>query len=394
VLSFIWICGCWAAQEAKTDDGFPAGACTVLEFADPVPLGDFTDFAYLAFADADLDGDLDVFGTRSPYVVLLENTGAPASEWTETTIGTGFVTSALFARDVDGDGLPDAIAELKYNAGVGWMENPGGDGEWGVRQVSGDCSYHYLRGADDFDGDEKVDFLVRCVTQIGDDGWTEFSDLVLFRNEDAQSDAWTELPVESEVNARAVDFDGDGATDILVEIPEEQELYWYEYNPLHLSDWEKHLVQAHHDPGTAMWPMDFDGDGDLDLAYRSSWKILMAWLNVDGVGEKWSAAPGYIDVGEDIVRLAAGDLDMDGDDDGAFIIDANLGVGPSEYGLVVMRNGWIGEGARLDLIGNEFFSPSGPPRPYFADLDSDGDLDLILSCQEIGVLFFENLCVS
>ncbi len=386
VVLLVSLCGCWTMQATGE-------SCPVLEFADPEVMGDFTDAVNLAFADADLDGDLDVFVMESSQITLLENTGTPTSEWTGTTVGSGTWGSGIFARDVNGDGFPDAIAALQAEAGVGWWENPGGDGEWEVHQVSGDYNTYWLEGVEDVDGDGRVDFLVECITYIIDDGWSEFSDFIVFKNAKVPSDTWSEIPLASDVRATTGDINDDGRVDIVVIFRLTEELCWFENDALPVDDWKLHPIAAPHEILGNIWPMDFDGDGDLDVAYRSLGSILSAWLNTDGVGETWLPAPGQIDAGDDFVSLATGDLDLDGDDDVVFIVDTNPGPGPAEYLLRVMRNGWMGEETWLDLSEAGFFDSSLSPRPFVVDLDSDGDRDLVVASPKRGVYFWENLCV-
>ena len=44
-------------------------------------IGDFTDAISLAFADADQDGDLDVFVKTDEGIVLMESTSEPMADW-------------------------------------------------------------------------------------------------------------------------------------------------------------------------------------------------------------------------------------------------------------------------------------------------------------------------
>jgi hypothetical protein len=81
-------------------------------------------------ADADNDGDLDVFSASSGdnRIVFYENDGTPfGSNWAATTLTAAAASArAVFAADIDGDGDVDVLAASNDDDTISYFENRGG----------------------------------------------------------------------------------------------------------------------------------------------------------------------------------------------------------------------------------------------------------------------------
>lgn len=83
----------------------------------------------VVLADADLDGDLDVFAAleASERLVWYENNGARQPVFSEHSIAANFpVAHSIAVADLDGDGDQDVIATSRAGGQVAWFENQGG----------------------------------------------------------------------------------------------------------------------------------------------------------------------------------------------------------------------------------------------------------------------------
>ena len=130
--------------------------------------------------------------------------------------------------------------------------------------------------------------------------------------------------------------------------------------------WSMHTIST-----AVIWPFvftagDIDGDGDVDFAESGSASDL-SWRINEGAGSSWTLQT--VD-GANLVGATVADLDGDGDLDLSW-----AGQSPPRLGWHENRNGlgsaWLGH--TLPLTG----APSDAGRPAAADIDRDGDLDLI-----------------
>jgi len=151
---------------------------------------------------------------------------------------------------------------------------------------------------------------------------------------------------------------------------------------------EQIIASGLEDP-RSVFGADLDSDGDIDVLYASFGSGTIAWLENDGNGTFTPRPTNISNVCPGAWQVFAKDLDLDGDIDVLAACNEDTPV-ISSGKIVWYRN--------LDALGNfgservlNFFANS-PTSVFASDLDSDGDIDVLYasySSNEIG--WMENL---
>ncbi len=327
-----------------------------------------TDFwiASAAPADVDADGDLDLL--VAGYYVIYATEENP----------DGFVEErlTLYRNDGPADAITWNLTPIPVNPGT--LTFGSADLAWG-----------------DYDNDGDPDVVVAAA-----------GEMALYRNDAGTLVATpTVLPVYYEdsdfttMDQRSLswgDYDNDGDLDLLV--------------PSVVSefDWEPTALLRNGGPGagdawtftdaTAGLPVapngvsgwaDADQDGDLDLllgnvsAYGNN--FLETWRNDTGMLARADTALAFIRYG----TADWGDPDADGDLDVVYCGNIDLPDGTGETVVRILYSDGAGGYTPLDVARADFSNPDEPWIDFsavtWADYDSDGDVDLLVSGEWLGV---------
>ncbi|MCB0130706.1 MAG: VCBS repeat-containing protein [Caldilineaceae bacterium] len=315
-------------------------------------------------ADVDGDGDLDIVGKpynwESPRVDLwLNEHTQPATldHWCRQEIDSARPWPAIFVSsgDLNGDAADDIVA------GAWWYANPGVDGAAWERQEIG-TPLNNMALVHDFDDDGDLDIL--GTTGRGSDAASTFVW--------AQNDGFGHFTILTNVDPGEGDFlqgvalgpfGAAGHTAVA--------LAW------HAADNGIQLLEVPEDPATVQWPWrklsassqdealsagDMDSDGDMDLLLGTRW--------LRNQGRTWRTNTLFrTNDAPDRNRLA--DLDGDGH------LDAVVGYEAiSKPGKVA----WYRRPANATAQWTEHVIATaiGPMSLDVADMDNDGDLDVIV----------------
>ncbi len=397
------------------------------------------DLAYdVAAADVDGDGDLDILGAAyfDDEITWWENDGTPGNGgWTERVVNAGFDGAvSVAAADLDGDGDADLMGAATVDDEIAWWENEtihrsatypsaagflidgGFSGEWpGAVTVA------------DLDGDGDLD--VAAVDPVSNDVvWWE-------SDGNPAGGVWTEHSVAGAgaPGATAViayDIDRDGHVDLAVSHAAASAKWWKNDGTPANGGWVE--VDTGRAAGTDIQVADVTGNGYPDLVVRKgSWCDVVendgtpatgTWnvhslpndffdsppsladidrdglLDVAGAGEApagdrifWYENVGralphlpyewyYNQVAESAAHATSlVDLDLDGDVDVLALLET--GVSWWENDGTPLNGGWIEHS-----VGSQGLSVKGSIRA--ADLDADGDLDLVTTASEAGDLIW------
>ena len=388
--------------------GSAAAPAFAAALTNPAGLSNLVGYASPALADIDGDGDLDAFvGILTGSTFRFTNTGtattpAFASPQLVPTLGIfafgsplGGYASPAFA-DIDGDGDLDAFLGRKPG-GTAFFRNtgtasapafaPGNVGTFGLGNPPGTETYSTIALAD-FDGDGDLDAVTANLAGV----------VSTFHNVGNAAAARFVSPGDpspfgfTQEEAELVDLDADGDLDIL------SGTLWYENSgSASQPGFEAPVVQPFGLPNggvsAASSFADLDDDGDFDvLIGKSDGNLVLAW-NTGSAGAPAFGAPttnpfGLADVGSH-ARPELADLDGDGD------LDAL--VGAYEGSTRFFRNTGTAAAPAFSAPQTNPFglvAASSGASPEVADLDADGDLDVLIADRIGRVVFFENVTID
>ena len=397
--------------ESTDDDGVPRFRHITDSFEDIEIVAAFQGIRHgantMALGDVDQDGDHDLFWGDffEAGLLFIENTGTcrrPVLRGTprpfppgDPVATSGYNAAALGDIDLDGDlDLTMGVLGGAFLPSRSAVENlyqfvQGDDGEYTavtsrlIRTV--DVGSESIPALTDLDGDGDLDLLVSNKIEPED---TKTGALYVFENTgSATAPAFHArgkvpgLPIAYHFAPAFGDLDGDGDDDMLLGEWRDRMAY-YRNDGRRRSGRDKLIPRwtlvdsaaATLTRGRNTTPTlgDLDGDGDLDLIVGESSGALNYYRNDGG-----SSAPDFqlvsdefqdIDVGRRSVPTL---VDLDGDG------DLDLAVGSEISGLRLFLN----EGTRREpvFVETEPFGPEVPAftTPVFADIDGDGDHDLV-----------------
>lgn len=370
----------------------------------------------LAFGDIDGDGDVDLFWGDyfEQGVLLFENRSSgcttPAMRGIEPKrfpLSAPILTSGYNAPtlgDLDGNGFADLLVGViggAYTPRTTSIENlllvsqrAAGDFALTTRRLirTIDVGSDAMPTFADLDGDGDMDWLVgNRIDTVSDTAGT----VAWFENTgSARAPAFVHrgmLPMQREFHyaPTVADLDGDGLPDLLLGTWRDKVQFWRNTGSraapaFTLAD--SALIVLTRGSNSAPAVSDVDGDGDLDLFVGEASGQLNFYRNVGSRTvprfELVSDVFQNIDVGRRSTPTFA-DITGDGKPD--------LLLGSEDGGVQLWRNVSDSAGVRFEQ-DSSFTLASGPYSSVaVADLDGDGDLDIVVGTTSGGLLYFEQV---
>ena len=289
----------------------------------------------------------------------------------------------IHAADIDADGDADLVVSWGGQRGVVRHRNVGGGSFTGALEMPMIETRAFETRTVDTDQDGDLDIISLAefpLTFFTYDAIVEYTNIGNFQFEEQTTLVGGTFSTGGPLNALAVDdLQGDGLDDVIVATWVPGEILVQFGAPGGLLDETQIATSA---AARDLITADLDGDGDTDVLLRSSIPELLAWReNLDGMGTL--GPPQALDApAQNIVSTVVGDLDGDGDLDvlrteSAAVTDdtvlwyENLGAGTFAAAAALTTDGLEAKVIAL------------------ADLDLDGDLDLVRG-ETTGVSWFPN----
>ncbi|MDP6545472.1 MAG: FG-GAP-like repeat-containing protein [Phycisphaerae bacterium] len=377
-------------------------------------------------ADVDGDGDLDVLSAspNDDRIAWYENNGI--QDFAPHTISTAADGArSVFAADVDGDGDVDVLSASSNDNKIAWYENDGSGNftPYTISTAAGSASSVF---AADVDGDGDTDVLSASpsddkIAWYENDGSENFTENIISTDADYA------------LSVFAADVDGDGDLDVLSASYSDHKIAWYEHvdpfdygdTPLPypttlaengarhtatgptLGSYRDEEVDGTHSPGadaddTTGTPDDEDGvtfgstimvgqlAAGLTVNASAAGCRLDAWIDFNADGT-WGGPYEQI---ANSVALAAGDNTItfdvpswavDGQTYARFRLSTTGGLGPAglavdgeveDYQVAIASPspGGVFVGQNVISISDEW-----PMSIFAADIDGDGDMDMLSS---------------
>ena len=283
---------------------------------------------------------------------------------------------SVVTADIDGDGHLDLVSAAFGE--IVWHQN---DGAGGFTEHSvADMGPLIARSVTvtDVDGDGHLDLVAAFSNSLDDE-------IFWFRNDGNENFTPQSIVANENRGASSVttaDVDGDGDIDVLVAAADGDSIKWYENDGS--ESFSEHLISdpmIGADGASSVITADVDGDGDLDVLSASRDDDTIAWYENDG---NQTFTRQIIDDGFLGARsVTTADVDGDG------TIDV-LGAAFDSNEIAWFRNN--GDGTFAKEIVTEAADPAdGPNSVTTADIDADGDLDILSTSFRDGeVVWYEN----
>ncbi|MDA8948874.1 FG-GAP-like repeat-containing protein, partial [Flavobacteriaceae bacterium] len=207
-----------------------------------------------------------------------------------------------------------------------------------------------------------------------------------YENNGADDPSWTATDIPTNADyphcVHVADMDGDGDMDIISASTDDDRIAWYENNNGDGSSWTAVDIATSADGARSVFAADMDGDGDMDIVSASQYDDTIAWYENDGnLNPSWTAA--NIATSADGARsVFAADMDGDGDMD---IVSASI----FDNTIAWYENN-VGDGSSwtaADIATSADYAMS----VYVADMDGDGDMDIVsASRDDKTIAWYEN----
>ena len=318
-------------------------------------------------ADMDGDGDIDILSAShlDDTIAWYENNGASDPSWSKSVITTSADGAlSVYAADMDGDGDMDIISGSYSDNTVAWYENNGAsDPSWSKSVITTSADGLKSIYAADMDGDGDMDIISASFFD---------NTIAWYENNGTSDPIWTAQDIAISANgarsAYAADMDGDGDMDIVSASSKDYTIAWYENNGASDPSWTAQDITTSASEAIWIYAADMDGDGDMDIVSASRNDDTIAWYENNGASDpSWSKS--VITTSADLVYCVYA-MDIDGDGDMDIISASHLDDTIAWY----ENNGASDPSWSKSVITT---SADGAYGVYAADMDGDGDLDII-----------------
>ncbi|MBZ8180643.1 FG-GAP-like repeat-containing protein [Oscillatoria salina] len=327
------------------------------------------DLADIYGGDFDGDGDIDLVGITSAFgqddVFILKNSNN----------GNNWSYSLVYG---------DLQVDQDFPVGSVYVADLDNDGDEDIVSTSNDDDnvfVFYNNGSGTSWDDERISGGFRgasglFVTDLGSDGFVDIigaseddQDIAVWRQtsrNNFQGEITIDGSMEEAIAVYAADLDGDGDKDVVAAAQEENNAHisWWE-NEGNGSSWGDRNIVSDFDDATDVIAVDLDNDGDNDLVASASGSLDdIAWWKNNGSGN-FSRQSNIDSNFNGVWEITAADLDKDGDLD-------IIGAARDANQVAWWQNDGSGNFSSRNTIASNFDGIS----VFVQDFNNDGYLDI------------------
>jgi hypothetical protein len=343
------------------------------------------DGAFSVFAaDMDNDGDMDIVSASADdsTIAWYENNNGDGSSWTAADIDTDAVSAqSVFVADMDDDGDMDIVSASEEDDTIAWYENDGNaNPSWSASDIATSADGACYVFVADMDNDGDMDIVSASA---------EDDTIAWYENDGNANPSWSASDIATSADgARSVfvaDMDNDGDMDIISASEEDDTIAWYENNGASNPSWTAADIATSADGANSVFVADMDNDGDMDIVSASGEDDTIAWYENDGnANPSWTAS----DIATNADGAAAvfvADMDNDGDMD---IVSVS---GRDNTTAWYENDGNANPSWTASDIATSGYDPYGV---FVADMDNDGDMDIIVAfVEDDTIAWYENTAI-
>ena len=347
----------------------------------------FAGIQYVKIVDIDGDDDLDIIGgseitpyTSSLGIAYWRNDGGDPINWTKFVIDTSFIhVMSVDAAYIDADNHIDVVASSWILDQIAWWRNSGNpETDWTKHIVKSEYVNAHDAQCADIDQDQDTDIIAVNSSSGSVD---------IFYNQNINQPYWNFVQLDSVFySAKSVlvkDLDSDTDLDIIGTAVGANDIAWWENSGINSQVWSKRII-ANNFVGTSFADVvDINYDTKLDiLATAWSSHEIAYWLCDDLQANLWikNSISSNFPVP---VRAFGYDFNIDNDID--VVVVSKM---PGRLSLFINENFQWNE----QVLYPNF---DGGAALAVADLDDDGDKDIIAGATLLGHLYWwENKTIN
>ena len=278
--------------------------------------------------------------------------------------------SSVFAVEINCDGHVDVLSASSLDDKIVWHENDGSEG-FTTHLISDSTNGLSSIFAADINGDGHMDVLSASshddkIAWYENDGSQSFTTHVISTSADHPTSVF------------AADVNGDGHIDVLSASSHDDKIAWYEND--RSQSFTTHVISTSADRARSVFAADINGDGSMDVLSASSDDDKIAWYENDG---SQNFTTRLISTTTDEAWLVfAADINGDG----------HMDVLSASGRLLSETIAWHENNGSQDFTTHEISTKRYVGRSIFAaDVDRDGDLDVLSTSSDGRMAWYENL---
>jgi len=242
------------------------------------------EYRFIATADIDNDGDLDILTTAlfDNLVIWFENLDGLGSFSTTKIIDTSLDRpNTVVAGDIDLDGDLDIVCSSRLDGKITWYNNSDGLGNFILGQtITNNAVVPISADLADFDDDGDLDLISNSSSYNNQPAW--------FENLDGNG-AFGVEQVITNLNSGSLwvetgDIDNDSFIDIVTLEFGGETIAWFKNEDGLGNFGEKRIITTQVDAPYQVIMADIDNDGFIDAVYVSGGNSTIAWQRNDGFG--------------------------------------------------------------------------------------------------------------